>query len=671
MRVGIEVGGTFTDLVAIDGDRVLIGKVPSTPAAPDRGALDSLAAASIDLARVRDLVHGSTVATNAILERKGARLAFLVTEGFRDLLLLQRHDRKRIYDLFYQKPRPVVARRDTFTVAERMDAEGRALVPLDAAAEVQRLAPAIEAGGYHAIAILFLNSYANPAHEEALAAALERRFPHLFITCSTEVTREFREYERASTVTLSAYVQPVIDSYLARFADALGDRGFTGRFSVMQSNGGRMPAAGMAKNAITSLFSGPAAGVIGAVHQAGRSGYRNLITFDMGGTSTDVCLVRDGQPDLSTETEVDGLPIRTPVLDIVTVGAGGGSIVWVDDGGMLRIGPRSAGADPGPACYGRGGTEPTVTDAHLIRGSMRADAFLGGRMRIQPAAAERAFQGLASRFAQSLPQIADSAVRVADAAIVRAIQIVSTERGRDPRDFVLVPFGGAGPLHAARVAEELGIVTVAVPPHAGVISAFGLLAADDTQYETLTRKIVVGDGTAEIVREQYAAMRGRMLGAFRELGIAAAPRCGLTLAMRFVGQAFEVPVTLAEGEIERLDSGDLERRFIAAHHRVFAFGEASQGTSEIVSFRLGAASPPPSVPILAVAYDGPAVTAETRIFDRGAWRPARLLARGHCRVGHVVAGPALIEDATSTTYVPPGWRARGDSCDNLFMTRAE
>ncbi|MFP6756794.1 MAG: hydantoinase/oxoprolinase family protein, partial [Alphaproteobacteria bacterium] len=458
MRVGIEVGGTFTDLVAIDGDAVRIAKVPSVPARPDAGAMAALDAAGLAMASVVDLVHGSTVAINAVLERKGAKTAFLVTKGFRDLLLLQRHNRRQIYDLFYAKPVPVVGRRDTFEIDERIGPDGGIVRALDINGLDGALGASLRDGGYAAVAICLLNGYANPAHEQAVAR-LGARFPELTATCSSDVTREFREYERASTTTIAAYVQPVSEVYINRLADSLRATGFTGRFSIMQSNGGRLPAAASAGNAVGALFSGPAAGVKGAIRQAALAGYRDLITLDMGGTSTDVCVVNNAQADLTSETEVDGLPIRVPALDIVSVGSGGGSIVWIDDGGMLRVGPRSAGANPGPACYVRGGTEATVTDAHMIRGSIRAEAFLGGAMRVDRQAADRALAPLARHFDFSLGQMADSAVRVADANIVRAIELVSTERGRDPRDYVLVPYGGAGPLHAVRVAETLGIET--------------------------------------------------------------------------------------------------------------------------------------------------------------------------------------------------------------------
>ena len=668
-RVGVEVGGTFTDLVAFEGGGVRITKVPSTPQAPHRGAIAALDEAGLPLEATGDLVHGSTVATNAVLERKGAKVAFFATEGFRDLLVLQRQSRRSIYDIHYRKPDPVVPRRDTFEIPERVGPDGAVVTPLDEAAARQRVAGALQGGGYESVAICFLNSYANPAHERRVAALVAERFPGVGITCSCDVTREFREYERASTTVLAAYVQPVIDRYLGRFARALGERGFAGRFSLMQSNGGRLPARGMAGNAITSLYSGPAAGVMGAIRQAERSGYRDLITFDMGGTSTDVCLVRDGTPVLTSDAEIDGLPIRIPVLDIVTVGAGGGSIVWRDDGGMLRVGPRSAGAEPGPACYRRGGADPTITDAHLVRGTVLADTFLGGRMDVDPALARAAFATLAQQFGRSVEQVADDAVRVAEHNIVRAIQLVSTERGRDPRDYVLVPFGGAGPLHAARVADVLGIATIVVPPAAGVLSAFGLVASDFVRYESRTARFALDEGdAAERVRAQFAAMRGDAEAAFAALGLTSGLHFTHTLEMRYVGQAFEVPIQLGEDEIARLDAAHLRERFNEAHHRIFEFDDSRTNRPEIVSFRLGIASPPPSVPALEATDDAPHAAAVT-LFDGGARRPARRLNRSALLKSGAGEGPLLVADETSTAYVPPGWRAHVDAHHNVILTR--
>lgn len=670
LRVGIEVGGTFTDLVAIDRGRVVVAKVPSTPARPDEGALAALDAAAIRLGEIEDLVHGSTVATNAILERKGARVAFFVTAGFRDLLLLQRHDRKRIYDLFYQKPEPVVGRADSFEIVERIDADGEVVTPLDVEAARRVARAALSGGAYGAVAICFLNSYANPDHEERVADLIRREHPDVFVTHSAEVTREFREYERATTTTLSAYVRPVIDSYVSRLEAELGSRGFRRNFSIMQSNGGRLPVEGIRRNAIACLYSGPAAGVMGAVRQAGVSGFDDIVTLDMGGTSTDVCLVRGGRPDLSTETEINGLPVRAPVIDIATIGAGGGSIVWVDDGGMLRVGPESTGADPGPACYGRGGTLPAVTDAHLLRGTLKAAAFVGGRMSLDRDRSEAALTPLAERFGMSLEEMADAALRVADANIVRAIQLVSTERGRDPRGYVLVPFGGAGPLHAARVAEELEIGTVVVPPNAGVLSAFGLLAADFLRYDSYTRHLIVEGDVADTVREVFAAMKDRAVEAFAGLGLVEGLAFTRTLEMRFVGQAFEIPVTIEEAALADVDAETLVELFVAAHHRVFAFGDAGRQRVEIVSFRLGVSAPPGPVPTLAEGRGMEPFATEGAVFDRGERTACAVMSRSALGPGSEVAGPALVADETSTIYVPGGWTGGPDEHDNLVIRRS-
>ncbi len=670
-RIGVEVGGTFTDLVAFGADGVCITKVPSTPSEPHRGAIEALDQSGLALDAAGDLVHGSTVATNAVLERKGARVAFLATEGFRDILVLQRQSRRSIYDIHYRKPAPVVPRRDTFEIPERMGPNGAVVTPLDEAAAADRIRRALDGGDYDSVAICFLNSYANPTHERWVADIVAECFPDVGVTCSCDVTREFREYERASTTVLAAYVQPVIDRYLNEFERELDARSFAGRFSLMQSNGGRLPAGGMAGNAITALFSGPAAGVMGAIRQAERSGCRDLVTFDMGGTSTDVCLVRDGVPILTSDAEIDGLPIRTPVLDIVTVGAGGGSIVWRDDGGMLRVGPQSAGAEPGPACYRRGGTDPTITDAHIIRGTVLADTFLGGRMVIDPALAREAFGALAAQLGRSVEQVADDAVRVAEHNIVRAIQLVSTERGRDPRDYVLVPFGGAGPLHAARVAEVLSIDTIVIPPAAGVLSAFGLVASDFVRYESRTVRFPIDEaGAAERVRRQFTEMRAGAESTFAELGITGALRFTHTLEMRYVGQAFEVPVMLGDDELAGLDAALLRARFNEAHHRIFEFDDSRTNRPEIVSFRLGIASPPPSIPELA-ATEGEPLSDTVTLFDAGQRLAAHRVNRRALFEAGACAGPLLIGDDTSTAYVPPGWSARIDARGNVILSFQE
>jgi N-methylhydantoinase A len=668
MRVGIEVGGTFTDLVALNGGQAVVAKVPSTPRSPDIGAFNALVAGNLSPAAVSDLVHGSTVATNAILERRGARVAFVTTRGFRDILFLQRHDRRSIYDLRYAKPAPPVTRQDCFEVSERVDARGDVVLPLDEAQVSRELIPALAAGKYAAVALCLLSAYASPVHEMRLAEMIEAALPGLRIASSHMVAPEFREFERASTTVLSAYVQPVIDGYLDRFAATLAGAGFTGHFSVMQSNGGRLPAAAMRRNAITALFSGPAAGVVGAIRQARHSGRHELITFDMGGTSTDVSLVQGGQAALAAETEVDGLPIRTPVLDIVSVGAGGGSLVWIDEGGMLRVGPRSAGADPGPACYGRGGTLPTVTDAHVVRGTIRPESFLGGTMRLDQDAARRAFTDVAARLGMDVRDAAAAAIRLAVANIVRAIQLVSTERGRDPRDYALMPFGGAGPLLAAEIAEELGIVEILVPPNPGVISALGLLSADYLKVYGITRRMALDASAPDTLRAVEARLRAAADAEFRALNLNGPLEYGLEADMRFVGQAFEIPVPIEGSALPGLTAADLAERFVAAHRRVYLHGGEPGRKAEIVSLRFSLRRRLDDLPQVRERAGGTAEAGEVPVrAPDGRTLAARLVPAADFTGS--IAGPALIEGYSSTTWVPEGWRARRDEAGNLILGR--
>jgi N-methylhydantoinase A len=609
------------------------------------------------------------VATNAILERKGARVAFVTTKGFRDILFLQRHDRRNIYDLRYAKPVPPVERRDCFEVDERLSASGAVVRSLSEADVRRSLIPALEAGGYQAVAICLLSAYASAAHEQCLKQWIGAALPSLRIACSHEITREFREFERASTTVLSAYVQPVIDGYLDRFETSLAGAGFHGHFSVMQSNGGRLPAVAMRRNSITALFSGPAAGVVGGIRQAGRSGRKNLITFDMGGTSTDVSLVTDGRPSLAAETEVDGLPIRTPVLDIVSIGAGGGSLIWIDEGGMLRVGPRSAGAEPGPACYGRGGTDPTVTDAHLVRGTIRADAFLGGAMPLQIDRAYAAFTHIAHSLGTDAVGAANAAIRLAVANIVRAIQLVSTERGKDPRDYSLLPFGGAGPLLAAEIAEELGIPEIVVPPNPGVVSALGLLSADFLKVVGTTCRMALNDDAPPLVREEFARFQASAESEFRELGLKGELDFSLTAEMRFAGQAFEIPVDIDPGMLPRLRSADLAEWFTEAHRRMYFHGGEPGRRVELVGLRSGVRRRLDSLPDFRERPGALRQPERAEVRTGAVPLRARLVDAAAMKAGESVEGAALIEGYSSTTWVPPGWIAVRDTNGNTLMTR--
>ena len=671
MRVGIEVGGTFTDLVAVTDDgEVRIAKVPSTPANPDEGALNALVAADIDLSLVDEIVHGSTVATNAVLERKGARVCMFVTRGTRDLLHLQRHDRSAIYDLHYQKPEHVVARADIFELDERVGADGTVLLALDPLSLQQCVSSALgDTSKYDAVGICLLNSYCQPVHEQMVAEYIAKIRPDLVVTGSHEVTREFREYERASTTALAAYVQPVVAAYLDRLVSALADQNYHGTFSVIQSNGGRLPVSAIARNSIAALFSGPAAGVVGAVRQVAGAGYRNLITLDMGGTSTDVSLVSEGEPVLAPMTVIDGMPVKTPVIDIATVGAGGGSIAWVDDGGFLRVGPQSAGAYPGPACYMRGGSLPTLTDAHLLRRTMPQDTFLGGKMDINVDAAQAAFEELSRQSGIGVDELVNSTVKLAVANMVRATQQISTERGVDPRDFVLVPFGGAGPLHAAEVAEELEISTVVIPPNAGVLSAVGLLTSDYLHYRSVTNKTLLADDNMAVIRATLQELAQQAQTYLNDVGVVGEPQFDAFLEMRYVGQAFEVSVPVALGSLSQLMADDLEAAFAAEHTKVFEFSKPPGDPAEVVSFRVGARLAPPPLPTLASQQvASPTSTGHEILGTNGESVSCVRLTRQD--LGSTPqSGPIIIQDGTSTVFVPESWFASLDDFGNILLSR--
>ena len=670
MRVGIEVGGTFTDLVMSDGKNIKTAKVPSTPASPDEGAMLAIKAAGLKLDEISELIHGSTVATNAVLERKGGRVCFFVTQGTKDLLLIQRHDRRAIYDLQYQKPSPVVPRHHTYEINERIAADGKIVTDLDSEVTSNLVKDILEQENFDSVAICFLHSYLNPIHERAMSDIISALYPEMPITCSCDVAREFREYERASTTTLAAYVQPVVAGYIKRFSEELARRGFQGKFSIMQSNGGRMPAAAITKNAITALFSGPAAGVVGAIRGKGSTPYTDIITLDMGGTSTDVALVSNDQAELTPMTMIDGLPVKTPVVDIVTVGAGGGSIAWVDDGGLLRVGPQSAGAIPGPACYGRGGKLPTVTDAHLVRGTLQADSFLGGKMSVDLAAASHVIGEIAKKFNVELAEMADNIIRVAEANIVRAIQQVSTERGSDPREFALVPYGGAGPLHAARVAEDLNIDTVVVPPNAGVLSASGLLLSDYVHYRSQTKRLLLNEKNLNSIKSNISSLTTEAKEYLMKLGIQTNKKIETSLEMRYVGQAFEVPVKLTETDVRNISLTLLQKRFTEAHHKIFEFSKPEGDPVEIISIRVGAGE---KTPEFAVQHDNEDIDIDPNIskvdiVERGILSESTTLSRMDL-TGRTVSGPVLVRDESSTVYVPFGWQVRLDDFYNIVLER--
>lgn len=643
MRVGVDVGGTFTDFVFVEDDgRVRYHKVASTPADPSQAILGGLQAAPA--ARLDALVHGSTVATNAVLERKGAVTALLATRGFGDMFFIGRQIRPSLYDI--DVPLPVTLISHVLEVDERCGAEGQVLVEI---AGLDALREAVGRLGIESIAVVLLFSYANPAHEQALAEALAPL--GVPVSVSSQVVREYREYERASTTVVNAYVAPVMDRYIARLEQMLPTDGFR----IMQSNGGSMPPGEARRLPVHTILSGPAGGVAGASRVGVAAGFERFVTFDMGGTSTDVAL-HDGRVAVTSEGSVEGFPLRVPMVDIHTVGAGGGSIAAFDAGGALSVGPQSAGAVPGPACYGRGGVACTVTDANLVLGRLSPAHFLGGRMALDPQASHRAASSLAGAAGLAPEQVAAAVLSVVNSNMERAIRVISVERGHDVRDFGLLTFGGAGGLHAVELAAALDMPTVVVPASPGTLSAYGVLNADvikDLSRTVLGREHVIEDVLRELEDE------GRRVLAAE--GVSGEVEVTRSVDLRYAGQSYEIPVPWNERAREA---------FHIAHERLF--GHASRdGRVEIVHARVRLVAPTPSMPLTSAdAADGPVVPLGSQRAwcgpDAG-WMDAALIDRETLRAGHLFDGPAIVVEFTSTTWVPPRTTCQVDAYGNLLI----
>ena len=649
-RIGIDTGGTFTDFVRLDDAGITVDKRRSTPDDPSRGILEGIAYMS-EKQPVAGIIHGSTVATNAVLERKGARVALLATRGFEDVLAIGRQTRPELYNIFVAPRRPIVEPELVFGVAERLDADGNALMALDGA-EVDRLARTVARSGAEIAAVCLLHSYANPAHEREVARRLRRA--GLRVCLSSDVLPEHREFERWSTTVVAASVTPLMDRYLGRLESSL--RG--PRLQIMQSNGGCISAAAARAQAGRTLLSGPAAGGVGARAVAAAAGYNNIISFDMGGTSTDVSLVENAIA-MTTESVIGDFPVRLPMIDIHTVGAGGGSIAAMDTGGALRVGPRSAGAVPGPACYGAG-FDLTVTDANLILGRLDAEYFLGGRMPLDALRAHAAARGLAAKLKLSVPALAEGVVRVANANMERAMRVVSVERGHDPRHFALVAFGGAGGMHACELAARLDIATIIVPRHAGVLSALGMLFADVTR-DYSSSVLERCDST------KLAALRNRfqplLRAARRELaaeGFGPARRVlELSLDVRYAGQSFEINVPF---------SRYFRREFDRLHQRRYGCSNPAR-PAEIVNVRVRASG-------LAGHPKLPKSKERDAVATPGSRRPARFGGRlwntafyrwEELPPGACASGPAVVTGGEATAVVPPGFAFRVDGFGNLII----
>ena len=657
LRVGVDVGGTFTDLVALRDGRLLAAKVPSTPEDQSAGALAAFDASGLDAADVAVFAHGMTVATNALLERRGGRTALVTTDGFRDVLEIGRQNRPALYDLARDRPPPLVPRELRFTVRERMAPDG-VVTPLPDG-ELDRVVAALRAAEVEAVAVCLLFGFLHPEHEQRVGRAIRAALPELAVSLSSELLPEFREYERIATVTADAYLAPRVTSYLRRLADRTRERGLPAPL-VMQSTGGVAEIDLAASQPARLVLSGPAGGVVGATHVAVRSGFGDLLTFDMGGTSTDVAAVVGGTAQTTTESVLGGVPVKLPAVDVHSVSAGGGSVAGADEGGALRVGPRSAGADPGPAAYGLGGDEPAVTDADLLLGYLPDGATLGGHVVLSAELARRALQRLGDRLGLTAEQAAAGVVQVAEAEMARALRMISVERGLDPREFALVAFGGAGGMHACAIADELGVRTVLVPRAAGVLSALGLAIAD-------IRRDYVGPLLADVatldpswLSAGWDSLAERARTDLK--GFSAEPDLARLADLRYQGQSYELTVA---GETPAA----LVEAFHRAHLRRYGHREDDEPV-EVVNVRLVAtvAGQQPDV----VEPDPPEADPHTGHRDvllDGAWLRADVLDRDLMGRGSAVRAPAVVEFAEATCLVRPGWGGVVDPAGTLVLRR--
>ena len=657
--LGVDVGGTFTDFVYVEDGRTRIAKRPSTPADPGRAIVEGLRELGW---RPSEVAHGSTVATNTLLTRSGAATALITTRGFRDTLEIGRQARPDLYALHPTRPEPLVGEALRFEVGERIAADGEVVEPLDEAGLAEVL-DEIEASGVRSVAICFLFSFINPTHERRAATlARERGFS---VSASHEVLPQHREYERMSTTVANAYLAPVMSSYLSRLERSLSEQAADGGaigLRIMQSNGGSLSAVGAGEQAVRTVLSGPAGGVAGAFAAAVAAGHEQAITFDMGGTSADVSLC-PGRLLERTDLMIDGMPIRTPAVDLHTVGAGGGSIAWFDAGGALRVGPQSAGADPGPAAYGRGET-PTVTDAHAALGRLRPEQRLGGTIALDPARAERALRSVAEPFGGDPRRAAAAVIDVVNANMARALRVISVERGHDPARFTLVAFGGAGPLHACDLADALGIPAALIPPSPGVLSASGMLSADVTRDAEQGAHLAIpaaGEAASAALAGVYAALREQASDAIAADGYGENVRIEYAADLRYQGQSHELTVKLTDYG----STAQIREAFQAAHVERFGFRDDARGV-ELVTARVKARAPGHDQP--RQLDDAAAAAAEAEhdvMWDRN--RATRFLNRAAVR--ERVAGPAVITQVDATTLVPPGWATRPIESGALLLER--
>jgi N-methylhydantoinase A len=672
-RIGVDVGGTFTDLIFYD-DRtgeIRVGKEPSTPSAPEEGVLNAVSAAvpAGRVAAAEYFLHGTTVGLNSLLTRTGAVVGLLATRGFRDILEVRRGDRDDPYDLFWKHPPPLVPRRLRVPVGERMTFDGSVHTPIDLE-DVRNALPLFAAEGVTSVAIAFLHAYANPAHELAAAEALRAAGFEGELSLSHLVSGEYREYERTTTTVIDAYVRPRMAAYLAALDERLRASGFAGSLLVTRSGGGAMTFPEAEARPFETILSGPVAGAEGAAELARNLGLGDVIAADVGGTSFDTCLITDGRPQVMYEGRIVGLPVQTPWVDVRSIGAGGGSLAHVDVGGLLRVGPGSAGADPGPACYGRGGTQPTVTDAAFMLGMLGAGVLASG-IRLDGAAARNAMAPLAAQLGFESEEVARGVMTIAAANMANAIREITVEQGQDPRRARLVPFGGAGPLFGTLLARELDIREIVVPPYAGNFSAWGLLGADLTQSAARTRIMKVDEGSVEeanaLLAELFEGIAGR---AARTNGHAAAAR-EVGADMRYLGQEHTITIPLAsDNGLITASLAEMRDTFTREYRRTF--GHEMDEAVEIVSLRATLRTPLPrraAEHVTVEESDGAEdSTREAYSFTRGGWTGFRILQRSRLEPGAVLEGPAILLEETATTYLDAEFEARVHESGSLFVT---
>ena len=667
VRIGIDTGGTFTDLIGVDEgtNQLVIAKTPSTPRRPVDAVMNAIKSSGVPSDVISALSIGTTVATNALLMRRGANVIYVTTAGFEDIPYIQRMNRKHHFSLKWRKPKPLVERRNCFGVAERLDFHGRVLISLDVA-NLETLAHSIEErqreypDGSLAIAVCLLFSYVNPSHELKQRDFLHTRFPGIPVSLSHEVAPIWREYERGSTVIADSYIKPIMQEYVSSTRDALAAEHMHVPWALMKSNGGKTTAESAEAEPIKLLLSGLAGGIIAGHYFGQLVGLDNLVTLDMGGTSCDVGLIRGGNIGYSTNFEIEfGLPVATPTIDLTTIGAGGGSIAWIDKGGLLRVGPQSAGADPGPVCYGTGGTEVTVTDANLVLGRLNPVFFLGGKIALDRAKAEAALTDLGARLGLHRFEAAQAVIDIANENMANAIRVLSIDRGLDPREYALIAFGGAGPLHATDIATKMGMTTVVIPVYPGLTSAFGALIAEP-KVNKVWSKHFRSDSTDSDTVDRH--LRDLVAGVIAELtaeGYVGEPEVARSISMRYWGQNYEQDVPMPEGDVTQELLNRTLDEFHRLHERFYGYSITGE-TIELIRFNVEATGRtiPPSLPTIPTNGHTALGAGTTRsVFFQGhGLVDCPIVQRGDLSAGAQIEGPLIIEEVVSTTLVHPGQR---------------